>query len=322
MKMNLEYGFNNESLPKFEEYEIKEINNIKYVVPKILKENRSNYSLIDFDDYKEDDKPLIDFINLGKLSLEEKENADSLVIKYVNKYGLLGLIHDFTVNRYYTLEKEVLLKEFNYINNKDYFTTIELIEYFKIFFPTTTEEEIKKLIEKINKFIYEHSMEKFSSPQINNLIYKNEKYCEQVDMIIKYAQFMYNTLKELKKDNGEYIDTREINKLESNHIRVNLEYDGLTIHIRSLKEYIDEDFKLYAIQEKKYLKLCKHCGKAFIASNPKAIYDTFSCKNQENVYNSRARLSSNVTKTKDGLTVKVTPSEELSDELLKNSEKN
>lgn len=322
MKMNLEYGFNNESLPKFEEYEIKEINNIKYVVPKILKENRSNYSLIDFDDYKENDKPLIDFINLGKLSLEEKENTDSLVIEYVNKYGLLGLIHDFPVNRYYTLEKEVLLKEFNYINNKDYFTTIELIEYFKIFFPTTNEEEIKKLIEKINKFIYEYSMEKFISPQINNLIYKNEKYCEQVDMIIKYAQFMYNTLKELKKDNGEYIDTREINKLESNHIRVNLEYDGLTIHIRSLKEYIDEDFKLYAIQEKKYLKLCKHCGKAFIASNPKAIYDTFSCKNQENVYNSRARLSSNVTKTKDGLTVKVTPSEELSDELLKNSEKN
>lgn len=322
MKMNLEYGFNNESLPKFEEYEIKEINNIKYVVPKILKENMSNYSLIDFDDYKEDDKPLIDFINLGKLSLEEKENTDSLVIEYVNKYGLLGLIHDFTVNRYYTLEKEVLLKEFNYINNKDYFTTIELIEYFKIFFPTTTEEEIKKLIEKINKLIYEHSMEKFISPEINNLIYKNEKYCEQVDMIIKYAQFMYNTLKELKKDNGEYIDTREINKLESNHIRVNLEYDGLTIHIRSLKEYIDEDFKLYAIQEKKYLKLCKHCGKAFIASNPKAIYDTFSCKNQENVYNSRARLSSNVTKTKNGLTVKVTPSEELSNELLKNPEKN
>ena len=132
---------------------------------------------------------------------------------------------------------------------------------------------------------------------------------------------MYNTLKELKKDNGEYINTREINKLESNHIRVNLEYDGLTIHIRSLKEYIDENFKLYAIQEKKYLKLCKHCGKAFIANNPKTVYDTFSCKNQENVYNSRARLSSNVIKTKDGLTVKVTPSEELSNEIIRKLKK-
>ena len=243
------------------------------------------------------------------------------MLEYVNQYGLLGLIHDFPVNRYYTLDKEILLKEFNYINNSDCFSTMKIIDYFKIFFPNATDEEIKELLEKVNKNIYEHSMEKFISPEINNLLFENEKYYEQVDMIIKYAQFMYNTLKELKKDNGEYINTREINKLESNHIRVNLEYDGLTIHIRSLKEYIDENFKLYAIQEKKYLKLCKHCGKAFIANNPKTVYDTFSCKNQENVYNSRARLSSNVIKTKDGLTVKVTPSEELSNEIIRKLKK-
>lgn len=42
-------------------------------------------------------------------------------------------------------------------------------------------------------------MEKFISPEINNLLFENEKYYEQVDMIIKYAQFMYNILKELKK---------------------------------------------------------------------------------------------------------------------------
>ena len=108
MKMNLEYGFNNESMPKFREYEIKLINNIKYVVPKTLEKQISNYSLIDFDDYKENDKPLIDFINLGKLSLEETENTDKLLLEYVNQYGLLGFIHDFPVNRYYTLDKEIL----------------------------------------------------------------------------------------------------------------------------------------------------------------------------------------------------------------------
>ena len=32
------------------------------------------------------------------------------------------------------------------------------------------------------------------------------------------------------------------------------------------------------ILEKKYLKLCKHCGKAFTAPNLKTEYDTFSCK--------------------------------------------
>ena len=293
MRFDLEYGFNNESLPKFEEYEIKVINNIKYVVPKIDNTiNMSNYTVISFDDYEENDKPLIDFINLGKLSLENEKEIDSLLLDFVNQYGLLGLIHNLPVNRYYTLDKKVLLKEFNNVTGKEYydcFNTMEILDYFKIFFPTASKEEIKELIEKSNKLICQHSMEKFITPDLNELYYKNEKYYEQADMIVNYAQMLYHILKELKKEKGEHIDYYLIEKLESNHIRTNLEYNGITIHVRSLKEYIDEDFKLFAIEEKKYLKLCKHCGKAFTAPNPKTEYDTFSCKNQENVYKSRAR---------------------------------
>lgn len=293
MKFDLEYGFNNESLPKFDEYEIKVINNIKYVVPKIDNTiNMLNYTVISFDDYEENDKPLIDFINLGKLSLENEKDTDRLLLDFVNQYGLLGLIHNLPVNRYYTLDKKVLLKEFNNVTGKEYydcFNTMDILDYFKIFFPTASKEEIKGLIEKSNKLICQHSMEKFITPDLNELYYKNEKYYEQVDMIVNYAQILYNILKELKKEDGEHIDYYLIEKLESNHIRTNLEYNGITIHVRSLKEYIDEDFKLFAIEEKKYLKLCKHCGKAFTAPNPKTEYDTFSCKNQENVYKSRAR---------------------------------
>lgn len=292
MRFDLEYGFNNQSLPKFEEYEIKVINNVKYVVPKFDSNSYVNYSLISFDDYKENDKPLIDFINLGKLSLENKEETDSLLLDFVNQYGLLGFIHDLPVNRYYTLDKKVLLKEFNNISGKEYydaFNTMEIVNYFKVFFPTATDKEIEKLIKKSNKLICMRSMEKFITPELNELYYKNEKYYEQVDMIVNYAQTLYNILRELKKEKGENIQHSLIEKLESNHIRTNLEYNGITIHIRSLKEYIDEDFKLFAIEEKKYLKLCKHCGKAFTAPNPKTEYDTFSCKNQENVYKSRAR---------------------------------
>lgn len=292
MRFDLEYGFNNQSLPKFEEYEIKVINNIKYVVPKFDSNSYMNYGLISFDDYEENDKPLIDFINLGKLSLENKEETDSLLLDFVNQYGLLGLIHNLPVNRYYTLDKKVLLKEFNNISGKEYydaFNTMEIVDYFKVFFPTATDKEIEKLIEKSNKLICMRSMEKFITPELNELYYKNEKYYEQVDMIVSYAQTLYNILRELKKEKGENIQHSLIEKLESNHIRTNLEYNGITIHVRSLKEYIDEDFKLFAIEEKKYLKLCKHCGKAFTAPNPKTEYDTFSCKNQENVYKSRAR---------------------------------
>lgn len=292
MRFDLEYGFNNQSLPKFEEYEIKTIKGIKYVVPKLNESTIPPYTSIDFEDYEENDKPLIDFINLGKLSLENKEDTDRLLLEYVNKYGLLGLIHNLPVNRYYTLDTKVLLKEFNNVSGiewYDAFNTMEILDYFKIFFPTATNKEINDIIEKSNKLLCQRSMEKFITPDLNELYYKNEKYYEQADMIVNYAQTLYKILKELKKENKEHIDYSLIEKLESNHIRTNLEYNGITIHVRSLKEYIDEDFKLFAIEEKKYLKLCKHCGKAFTAPNPKTEYDTFSCKNQENVYKSRAR---------------------------------
>ena len=292
MRFDLEYGFNNQSLPKFEEYEIKTIKGIKYVVPKLNESTIPPYTSIDFEDYEENDKPLIDFINLGKLSLENKEDTDRLLLEYVNKYGLLGLIHNLPVNRYYTLDTKVLLKEFNNVSGiewYDAFNTMEILDYFKIFFPTATNKKINDIIEKSNKLLCQRSMEKFITPDLNELYYKNEKYYEQADMIVNYAQTLYKILKELKKENKEHIDYSLIEKLESNHIRTNLEYNGITIHVRSLKEYIDEDFKLFAIEEKKYLKLCKHCGKAFTAPNPKTEYDTFSCKNQENVYKSRAR---------------------------------
>lgn len=324
MKFNLEYGFNNQSLPKFEEYELKVINGIKYVVPKLNNNSYLKYSVIRFDEYEENDKPLIDFINLGKLSLENEEDTEQLLLDYVNEYGLLGLIHDLPVNRYYTLDKKVLLKEFNNVSGKEYydsFNTMNIDNYFKIFFPTASKEEIKEIIEKSNKLICQRSMEKFITPDLNELYYKNEKYYEQADQIVSYAKTLYNILKELKKESGEPIRHSIISKLESNHIRTNLEYNGVSIHIRSLKEYIDENFKLYAILEKKYLKLCKHCGKAFTASNPKTEYDTFSCKNQENVYKSRAKASSNVTVTDEGITVKNIISNKLSNEIVKNLKK-
>lgn len=292
MKFELEYGFNNQSMPKFKEYEIKIINGIKYVIPKVDKDNITLYSIVYFEDYEENDQPLIDFINLGKLSLENKEYTDKLLIEYVNKYGLLGLIHNLPVNRYYTLDTKVLLKEFNNISGIEYydcFNTMGILDYFKVFFPTATDKEINEIIEKSNKLLSQRSMERFITPDLNKLYYENEKYYEQADMIVSYAQTLYKILLELKKDDGEYVDHSLIEKLESNNIRTNLNCDGVTIHIRSLKEYIDENFKLFAIQEKKYLKLCKHCGKAFTAPNPKTEYDTFSCKNQENVYKSRAR---------------------------------
>ncbi len=41
--------------------------------------------------------------------------------------------------------------------------------------------------------------------------------------------------------------------------------------------------------KKQPLRICKHCGKLFIAENVRAEYDTPQCRNQANVYKSRER---------------------------------
>lgn len=53
MKFKLVYGFNNMSVTKFREYEIKQINDIKYVVP-VVNTKRFTYSVIDYRDYEEE----------------------------------------------------------------------------------------------------------------------------------------------------------------------------------------------------------------------------------------------------------------------------
>lgn len=37
------------------------------------------------------------------------------------------------------------------------------------------------------------------------------------------------------------------------------------------------------------VKLCKHCGKPFIAENIKSEYDTIQCRNRENINKSRQK---------------------------------
>jgi len=96
---------------------------------------------------------------------------------------------------------------------------MDIIDYFKIFFPTASKDEIKELIEKSNKLICQHSMEKFITPDLNELYYKSEKYYEQADMIVDYAQTLYKILKELKKENKEHIDYHLIEKLEKRRWR-------------------------------------------------------------------------------------------------------
>ena len=52
-------------------------------------------------------------------------------------------------------------------------------------------------------------------------------------------------------------------------------------------------FSFMLTDEKSILKVCKHCGKAFVAGRPNSVFCSGKCKNQYNVYKSRAKNKDN-----------------------------
>jgi len=57
----------------------------------------------------------------------------------------------------------------------------------------------------------------------------------------------------------------------------------------SLKSAIDIGFTEMLTDEKRRIRLCKRCGKPFIAADPRSVYCSASCRNVRNVKLSRHR---------------------------------
>lgn len=284
------YANEGHNLYKFVKYNIENINGKKYIVPESNdKTHTSGAPLIDL---KEDFtlNALVDLLNIGKLAVHNESSLEYNILEFVNKYSTLGLMNDLPINKYFFLHENVILKDFNYVGNSDFTTTINCIDYFKIFFPKCTEKQIEKLIKDTKKIAETPAMEKYITEDINKFLIGSNWYCEPLDMFIKYVTYMYNLLNAIinKEDTVE----TKYNAFEVNNINMFLtqkENVNIEIPITSLKQFIDFYFAKTVSQDVNLLKICKFCNSAFIANNPKAEYDTPQCKNKANVYKSRAR---------------------------------
>ena len=118
-------------LSRFEKYEIKEINKIKYIIP--VKENNS---LTYVDTYVPD--MLVDLLNIGKnhdMFDDSFEDCEEQVLDFINKYGLLGFIRDLPINEFFFLDSIVVLKDFDATEPLNIENKFTVENYFKLFFP-------------------------------------------------------------------------------------------------------------------------------------------------------------------------------------------
>ena len=188
------YANEGHNLYKFAKYNIETINNRKYIVADSSTKNHSSGApLIDL----EEDfsiNALVDLLNIGKSAVFEENNLEEQIINFVNTYSTLGLMSDFPINKYFCLDKKIVLKDYNYIENSDCTTILDREDYFKIFFPKCTDKELNELIEKAIKLAETSAMEKYITSDLNKLLIGSNWYCEPLDMFIQYVKYMYNLL--------------------------------------------------------------------------------------------------------------------------------
>ena len=296
----------------YRNFKIEEINNRRYIIP----EENATRSPITISEHIEN--ILIDILNIGKKAFFNEEINDLEILEFANHYGLLGFMSDFPVNRYYILDNEVVLRDYNFVDFKDSISIFNIQEYMKIFLPKLNTEEINKIIEKCKKDFTPSVMEKYLTTGLNKHLLYSEHYAEPIDMIIQYAHLLYKTLYYLIKDKyrSDILPILSVNNIT--HSPFTLFSGQFEIKINYLKQAIDLFYSLQISQEVRLLKICNFCNKAFIATNPKAEYHTYNCKNKANVYKSRSK---NMVSTRDGIAIKITQSQELSDALIKGLKK-
>ena len=266
----------------FDIYKIEEINGTEYIIPD---KKAKSFSVISNDRINE---AMIDLLNIGKKIYYKESVENDEILEYVRNYGLFGLMSDFSMNRYYFLDNEVVLRDYNFIKFKDGVHKMNIIEYMKIFLPKLTEKQIQKRIDDCKKEIGTATMEKYLTPEINKKLIYSEDYAEPKDMFIKYAKLLYETLKDIIDNprSAKISPILELNNLSNTLVRMPSE---IGIKYNYLKQAIDLNFLICMTQDVAILKICRYCNKAFIAYNIKAEYDSPNCKNKANVYKSRAK---------------------------------
>lgn len=268
----------------FENYKIEEINGIRYVIPEKNAKQRVSTSSERMNEFT------INLLNIGKKAYYNEEIEDIEILDYVRNFGLFGFMADFPINRYFILDDNVALRDYNFIIYKDYVSVIKIEDYLKMFMPKLNDTQIINLIKKCRDNIKPTIMEKYLTPELNEWLIFSKNYAEPVDMIIQYAKLIYDHLVDFVENRHllRNVSILNINNL-SNSIIDSLQNGQIILKYNYLKQAIDLNFMIQLSQDTIMLKICKFCHKAFIATNSKAEYDTPQCKNKANVYSFRKR---------------------------------
>ena len=223
------------------------------------------------------------------------EKFQNLVFEFVSNYGLLG-------NFRYLPENYEFMDNGDIPVNLGYNTSISALEFEKKYFWKDSKMDWSNTM-KANDYHRNTGLnddfEQIEGDRLNDVIF-SKNYAETIAEIINFATIIYN--KKLLICAYLYDDVSEdIRQVYQESItgdslkKPNISYSAEDGQIKfkwnfmSLSEIIETILLLNETSGRTEVKLCKHCGKPFIAENIKAEYDTIQCRNRENINKSRQK---------------------------------
>lgn len=285
---------------KYSDYEYKgDSSGSLYIKPK----ENTDFSM--YNPFNVAENLLIDFLKIGEASRsyyknksgEVYEELKKMVLLYIKKYGLLGLISASTYNRNVVGDKDIIIMEKNYIGIKE--KSVDSKTYMKLFTPFANEDDLSiKYYKNCVDLVKSEDSPKFygKRPIVMDLIF-SKFYAEKLDWIIEFARMFSEHFSQLLvyRSSKNYLtehvtilaDTFKANKIG---FTINqLEKTMISWDFDSLKTTLETIYAFAVTDENILLSICENCGDFYIALSSREKYCNPACRNRSNVQKSRLR---------------------------------
>lgn len=256
-----------------------------------------------YDPMKEYEEIVVCAMNIGRLCMGKKpdEEIQAAIRDFALKYGLLGLMTALPTTPTFMDYEAVYLPKNHFIKAE----RMNTLEYVALFFPFGGINLKKRGLNSLWNIEGDRSMMALAmtmsdKPMAVNMGFQRE-YAERYDwMKQQFVDWIFTlTTSDLYYEDYDFLDedTRNLYRqamaafygiAPTYHIAL-LEKPTIIWDFHSLLLGIQMMFSFMLTDDKRPLRICRHCTKAFVASRPSAIFCSPQCKNQYNVYKSRAK---------------------------------
>lgn len=291
---------------KYDKYIIEKKDDKYYILPD------KNAKASTYDPFEVKNQMLKDLLVIGKESIgnemfklgnkevsieaqSKMEKFQNLVLEFVSNYGLLGNFRYLPENYEFMDNGEIPV-------NLGYNTSISALEFEKKYFWKDSKidwQATMKSDDYHRNTGLDSSFKQTEGNRLNDIVF-SKNYAETIAEIIDFATIIYNRklliCAYLYDDVSEDIKQVYQESISGNSLKKpNISYSAEDGQIKfkwnfmSLSEIIETILLLNETSGRTEVKLCKHCGKPFVAENIKSEYDTIQCRNRENLDKSRQK---------------------------------